>query len=399
MEIPNSAQFTDEKAIPDPATLIARARALAPVLRSRAAEAEQAAQCPDETIADIKAAGITRIVQPRRYGGYGMDWDVLCEVVMELGAGCGGQAWACTVVADHPCIAGMFSKQAQDDIWGDDPDVLISTSYAPRGTVKRVDGGYLANGRWMFSSAIVHTGWTIFGGFVDMGDGEKKHHFFLVPAKDRKIVDDWHVMGMAGSGSNSFDLEDVFIPEHRAIDHGLVQAGDPPGASVNDEPLHRMPIIGYTGTVLVSVPIGIARGMVNDFAKMLREKAGSPPAKPGIEDMQLRLAEADSEVECAKLLLLDSARRNMAKLRSGQRLTEEDGGRTARNSAYAAKLAKQAAMRLFEVTGGSGLSLDSHFQRAFRDVMGGTAHTTLNWARCASRYSSDIMGWPAPAPF
>lgn len=390
---------TSAQTIPAAADLIARARALAPVLRSRSAEAEKAGQCPAETIADLRTAGITRIVQPKRYGGYGMDWDVLCEVAMELGAGCGGQAWACTVLSDHPCIAGMFSGQAQDDVWGADPDVLISTSYGPRGTVKRVDGGYVLSGRWMFSSGVVHSSWSIIGGFVDGGGGKKLHHFFLVPAKDRKILDDWNVMGMAASGSNSFELEEVFVPEHRALDHRLVQAGDPPGASVNDEPLHRMPIIGYTGTVLVSVPIGIARGMVDDFAVMLREKAGSPPGKPGIEDMQLRLAEADAEVEAARLLLLESARVNMAKLRSGQRLSEEDGGRTARNSAYAAKLAKQAAMRLFEVSGGSALNLNSSFQRAFRDIMGGTAHTTLNWGRCASRYSSDIMGWPAPAPF
>ncbi|MCC2096180.1 MAG: hypothetical protein KDJ29_04780 [Hyphomicrobiales bacterium] len=386
-------------AIPEPAELIARARALAPLLRDRSQAAEKARQCPADTIADIKAAGITRIVQPRRYGGYGMDWDVLCEVAMELGAGCGGQAWACTVLSDHPCIAGMFSEQAQNDVWGADPDVLISTSYAPRGTVKRVDGGYILSGRWMFSSGVVHTGWSIIGGFVDSGDGRKLHHFFLVPAADRKILDDWNVMGMAASGSNSFELAEAFVPAHRALDHRLVQAGDPPGASVNDEPLHRMPIIGYTGTVLVSVPIGIARGMVDEFAGMLREKAGSPPARPGIEDMQLRLAEADAEVQSARLLLLDSARQNMAKLRNGERLSEEDGGRTARNSAYAAKLAKQAAMRLFEVSGGSALNLNSHFQRAFRDVIGGTAHTTLNWGRCASRYSSDVMGWPAPAPF
>jgi alkylation response protein AidB-like acyl-CoA dehydrogenase len=385
--------------IPTPEQIVSSARALAPVLRSRSQAAELARQCPEETIADIRAAGITRIVQPRRFGGYGMDWDVLCEVAMELGAGCGGQAWACTVLSDHPCIAGMFSEQAQGDVWGTDPDVLISTSYGPRGSVERVSGGYKLSGRWMFSSGVVHSRWSIIGGFVDGGNGKKLHHFFLVPAADRKILDDWNVMGMAASGSNSFELKDAFVPEHRALDHRLVQAGDSPGASVNDEPLHRMPIIGYTGTVLVSVPIGIARGMVDDFAVMLREKAGSPPGKPGIEDMQLRLAEADAEVESARLLLLESARVNMAKLRSGQRLTETDGGRTARNSAYAAKLARQAAMRLFEVTGGSALNLGNHFQRSFRDIMGGTAHTTLNWGRCASRFSSDIIGWPAPAPF
>ena len=103
------ARAARDVSIPEPRELVARARALAPVLRSRSAAAEKARQCPAETIADVRAAGINRVVQPRRYGGYGMDWDVLCEIAMELGAGCGGQAWAATVLSDHPCINRILS--------------------------------------------------------------------------------------------------------------------------------------------------------------------------------------------------------------------------------------------------------------------------------------------------
>ena len=392
-------EATKDSAIPDAATLVARARALAPALRERSAAAEKARQCPPETIADMRAAGISRIVQPRRYGGYGMDWDVLCEAAMELGAGCGAQGWTITVLADHPCLAGMFSQQAQDDIWGEDPDVLVSTSYNPRGAVRRAPGGFVLNGRWMYSSGVVYTGWSIAGGFVEMADGRKQHHFFLVPAEDRLIVDDWDAMGMAGTGSQSFDLKECFVPEHRALDASLVAAGDPPGAGVNDEPLHRMPIIGFTGTVLVSVCVGVAMGMVRDFEAMLKERYGAGPAKPGLEDLQMRAAEAGAEIACARLLVLDTARRNMAALRSGKRLDEGDAGLTARNSAYAARLAKQAATRLFEVTGGSGLSLAGHFQRSFRDVFGGAAHGTLNWGRSAARYGDHLLGRPPNLPF
>ncbi len=385
--------------IPSPAKMIARARALAPILRTRSQAAELARQCPPETIADMRKAGIHHIVQPRRYGGYGMDWEVLCEVAMELGQGCGAQGWTATVLSDHPCLAGMFSEQAQNDIWGEDSDVLVSTSYNPRGTVRRTDGGYVLTGRWMFASGVKYSGWTIVGGFVPRDNGTRQHHFFLVPAADRILIDDWDAMGMAGSGSMSFDLKDVFVPEHRALDASLVQAGNPPGAKVNAEPLHRMPIIGFTGTVLVSVNIGAAMGMVREFETMLRERTGSGPAKPGLEDMQSRLAEAGAETDCARLLILDTARRNTARLAAGEKLDEADASVTARNSAYAAKLAKQAASRLFEVSGGSGLNQANHLQRAFRDVYAGTAHGTLNWGRSAVRYGNNILGWPPNLPF
>ncbi|MGE3245825.1 MAG: acyl-CoA dehydrogenase family protein [Beijerinckiaceae bacterium] len=386
-------------AVPEPAELLARARALAPILRQRSAAAEKARQCPAETIADIKAAGIPRTVQPQRYGGYGMDWDVLCEIAMELGAGCGAQGWTATVLADHPCLAAMFPQQAQDEVWGEDSSTLVSTSYNPRGTVQKVHGGYILNGRWMYSSGVSYADWTIVGGFVDLPDGRRQHHFFLVPASDRTIVDDWDAMGMAGTGSMSVELKDAFVPGHRALDARLVASGQTPGAALHPEPLHRMPIIGFTGSVLVSVPVGVAMGMVRDFETMLRERFGSGPAKPGLEDMQGRAAEAGAEVEAARLLILETGRRNMAKLRAGHLLDESDAATTARNSAYAAKLAKQAATRLFEVTGGSGLGNANHFQRSFRDVYAGTAHGTLNWGRSANRYGAHILGWPPELPF
>jgi 3-hydroxy-9,10-secoandrosta-1,3,5(10)-triene-9,17-dione monooxygenase len=293
----------------------------------------------------------------------------------------------------------MFSKQAQDDIWGENPDTLVSTSYGPRGTVKKVEGGYELNGRWMFSSGVIHSGWTIVGGFVGAENDRRQQYFFLVPAKDRKILDDWDVMGMAASGSNSFLLENAFVPEHRALDGALVLANNPPGSKVNDEPLHRMPIFGFTGTVLVSTAVGVAMGMVKEFESILKKNAGPPPGKPGTEEMMVRLAEATSEVECARLLVLDSARRNMARLRAGKILDEGDAGLTSRNSAYVAKLVRQAATRLMEAAGGSGLTASGYMQRAFRDAIGGTAHTTLNWGRSNARYGYHLLGWPPGLPF
>ncbi len=265
--------------------------------------------------------------------------------------------------------------------------------------MRRAPGGYVLNGRWMFASGVTYSGWTIVGGFVPRDNGTRQHHFFLVPAADRTLIDDWDAMGMAGSGSMSFDLKDAFVPDHRVLDASLVQAGNPPGARVNEETLHRMPIIGFTGTVLVSVSIGAAMGMVRDFETLLRERAGRGPAKPGLEDLQSRLAEAGAETECARLLILDAARRNTARLRAGEKLDEADASLTARNSAYAAKLAKQAASRLFEVAGGSGLNQSNHLQCAFRDVYAGTAHGTLNWGRSAVRYGNNILGWPPNLPF
>ena len=119
--------------------LVRRAERLAPVLRSRAAAAEEARCCPAETIDDFVRDGLLRICQPARYGGSELGWDVLCEVSQALARGCGAQAWVQNIFSDHCQKVATFPIQAQDDIWGADPDARISADLAriPSATVAR----------------------------------------------------------------------------------------------------------------------------------------------------------------------------------------------------------------------------------------------------------------------
>jgi 3-hydroxy-9,10-secoandrosta-1,3,5(10)-triene-9,17-dione monooxygenase len=114
--------------IPTREEIVARAQALAPKLRARSAEAEKLRRMPDASIDDIVAAQLPRICQPSRYGGFDMPWDVLCNSSMELAHGCGSQAWVAGVYGEHACLAGHFPDEAQKDVWGKNPDALISSA-------------------------------------------------------------------------------------------------------------------------------------------------------------------------------------------------------------------------------------------------------------------------------
>src|SRR6516162_3352359 len=181
--------------------MLDRARGLIPRLAEREPAATAERRLPAETIADYRDAGILRILQPRRFGGR----------------------------------QGRFSLFSQIDVWGDDPEAVASSSLAPRGAAKRVAGGWRLSGRYSFSSGCDYAQWAILGAFLgEMGDPQCIA-YVLVPLAEVEIVDDWQVLGLAGTGSKSLLLHDVFIPEHRCVMVSDLFAGTPPGALVHPD--------------------------------------------------------------------------------------------------------------------------------------------------------------------
>ncbi|HVV92195.1 MAG TPA: acyl-CoA dehydrogenase family protein [Hyphomicrobiales bacterium] len=372
---------------PDRSELLRRARALVPALRARAEQGEALRRVPDETIADLIGSGVLRTCQPIRFGGSGLGWDAVCEIAMELGRGDGSQAWVANVYAEHAYILALFEDRAQREVWDDAPRALLAASIVPQGNDARpVEGGYRLSGRWGFTSGVHHADWIILAEMAKDAAGAR-HCYFLVPAADYRILDDWHTIGMVGTGSSSVALENVFIPAHRVIANDDVTAGTTPGARFADDPLLRMPILGFAQLALAAVPIGVVAGMLDDFRPVLRKAASGA----GAELLQERYSASAAELHAARLLLLDAARGNMETLARGEALVEADAARSLRDAAYAVTLAKRAATRLFEATGGRGIYLASPMQRAFRDVQASGGHGSLNWERSALRYARSAM--------
>ncbi len=379
--------------IPTPEEIVSRARDLAPVLRGRSAAADELRRVPDETVADLVAAGLTRIVQPSRHGGFEMGWDVLCESSMALAHGCGSQAWVANILAEHKFLIGLFPDRAQHDVWDGNPDAVASSSFIPRGNrVEVVEGGYALSGRWPFQSGVHHTGWSVVGELAPVAGGEPEHLYFLVPAEDRTIIDDWHTIGMIGTGSCTVELEGAFVPAHRTLPNRLVAAGKTPGAEVNTAPLYRMPMIGFSQLALASVVVGVADAMTDDFTDFVEERVKLGRMRPGAEALPARLALSAAEARAARLLVLDAARANMAKLAGGARLDQDDQAVSRRDGAFAVKLARSAAARLYEATGGHGVYVGGHLQRSYRDILAAGAHAGLSWDSAAHGYGKSRLG-------
>src|SRR5438094_3799363 len=235
--------FEDDSALPeDERAVLERARALIPHLAERAPTAAAARQLPADTVAEYHAAGILRILQPRRFGGLQGRFSLFSRIAEELTYGCASSAWVYAVLAEHQWIIAQYPEQAQIDVWGDDPLAVASSSLAPRAPAQRVPGGWRLTGRYTFSSGCDYAQWAILGAFLGEAGDPRHIAYLLVPLSEVEIVDDWQVLGLAGTGSKSLLLRDVFVPEHRCVMVSDLFAGTPPGAQVHPEyPVLRAP--------------------------------------------------------------------------------------------------------------------------------------------------------------
>src|SRR6266851_4159695 len=235
--------FVDDSNLPDEErAMLDRARALVPLLAERAPAAAAARRLPAETVAEYHAAGILRILQPRRFGGMQGRFSLFSRIVEELTYGCASSAWVYAVLAEHQWIIAQYPEAAQIDVWGEDPEAVASSSLAPREAAKRVAGGWRLSGRYSFSSGCDYAQWAILGVFLGEAGDARHIAYLLVPLAQCEIVDDWQVLGLLGTGSKSLAVDDVFIPEHRVVMVADLFAGTPPGALVHpDYPVLRAP--------------------------------------------------------------------------------------------------------------------------------------------------------------
>jgi 3-hydroxy-9,10-secoandrosta-1,3,5(10)-triene-9,17-dione monooxygenase len=264
-------------AAPGKAEMVARARALTPKLAERAETCERARQVPAESVADFFAAELHRMLQPKRYGGFELGWDALSQCAVEFAKGCASTAWVFTVYGDHAQLLGCSAPALQDEIWGEDPRTLIATSFQPLGKVARVADGCELSGRWSFSSGIDHASWLIAGAMLD-----GVQTLFAFPKSQARVVDDWDVAGLSGTGSKSFVVERTFIPSHRVISHAAALDGRGPGTTINTAPVYRFPRRA-AGTALGAVAVGAAIGMLDAFCDLARDRTRrgrrSPPIR------------------------------------------------------------------------------------------------------------------------
>jgi 3-hydroxy-9,10-secoandrosta-1,3,5(10)-triene-9,17-dione monooxygenase len=362
--------------------LVAVARGMIPTLRERARRADELRRVPEETIQDFQEAGFLRLLQPGRWGGLEADPQTFFDVQIAVASACASSAWVLGVLGVHAWQLALFPLAAQEEVWGEDPRTLISSSYAPTGKVERMAGGYRLRGRWSFSSGCDHCRWVFLGGLVppEKEGAPPEMRTFLVPRSDYRIDDNWFVAGLKGTGSKDIVLDEAFVPEHRT--HRLIDGfrRSSPGNEVNPAPLYRLPFGQVFVRSVSTSAIGILEGALEAYRAVAKKRVAAGDGAKVAEDptAQVVAAEAAATLDQVKLVLFRNFDEMMALVRAGQDLPLARRIAFRYDSSQAVARCLAAVDALFTASGGRAIFLDNPLQRAFQDIHAARAHYANN---------------------
>ncbi|MFP6712631.1 MAG: acyl-CoA dehydrogenase family protein [Rhodospirillales bacterium] len=368
------------------------ARALIPSLRSRTAKCEEERRIPQENLDEMFEAGVFNALKPKRYGGYEMGWDTFCDITLKIAEGCGSTGWIYGVCGGHPLMVTNFAFDVQDEVWGANPNALVSSAKMISGAFKKVDGGYLGNGIMAVSSGSQHADWFFAGGSTL--EGSDKPLSTIIPLDDVTILDTWKVMGLAGTGSHDLEMKEVFVPDH----HAFIGGERPPGAGLYEGGVYKVGHRALGPYTLASVVVGMAAGALNIFVENIKERTSRHGAKiADFQSLQLRVAESAAELDTAKLLIRTNTREAMTYIGKGEHVPDDPRMSLTMAASYASLLACKSIERIFYAGGAGGLSLEQEIQRIFRNVQAGRAQFGLNWDVQGTNYGRWALGVDGPA--
>jgi resorcinol 4-hydroxylase (FADH2) len=382
---------------PDVDTLLSRSRAIAERASARAPQTETDRRVGADMIEHMRQADLFRVMQPQAYGGFEYGFDVFAQMVAAIASGCGSTGWVYGLLASHQWLMACFSGEAQDEVWHD-RDALAAGTYAPVGQAVAVDGGYRLSGVGSFCSGCDNAQWQLLGGMIPQADGAAKPGFFLLRTADCTIDDNWHTMGLAGTGSKNIVARDAFVPLHRTLAFAELAGGTAPGMRTNPNPLYRQSFLAVLPVTIVAPVLGMAEGALADFLAMTGVRTTRGAVTGGnrrmaeLTTVQMRAAEASACIDAARLLMLRDLAEAFETASRGEPIGVDMRLRNRRDQAFCVKLLVQAIDALFLAAGGQELFLDKPLQRNWRDAHAAASHISLNWDSTGSMYGQYLVG-------
>jgi alkylation response protein AidB-like acyl-CoA dehydrogenase len=374
---------------------VERARALKPKLVERIQQGQELRRQPSDNVADILEAGLYGVMKPKRYGGSELGTETMIDVTIELASADASTGWVYMLWAAHMWMQALWPVKAMDEMW-ENPNTLASSVVSTVGDVEPVEGGYHWTGKGFFSSGVDHCNWLTAAVPVKRDGEVAERRWLLIPRDDFEIIDDWHTVGLRGTGSKTIVLNDVFIPEYRTLAAKDAEDGVAPGREVNTHPMYGA-ISGANFTGAMSAPaVGVAHGIVEAFTARMEGKynnpdqTNSPYLAEGVATTMARLSFAAAQVDALhSLLTIDAQRFGRVPAKD---VSVADRTKCRRDHTYTAQMSRRTANLLYEESGGSGLSESSPIQLKWRDANAAAAHHGLTWDWQGDAWSKAAIG-------
>lgn len=381
--------------------MIASLKALTPLLKENAEQAERDRKPVDAVMQAIEETGAYRWFVPKKYGGYEFSLSGFIEVGMALGEGCASHAWVTTFCMEHNWLLSLYDQPAQDDIFGKQPYIIAPGSLAPKGEAEPVEGGYRISGRWQWGTGVMHADWVMVGVLTPVPGSERPMlGMYVLPVEEVDIVDTWHIEGMVGTGSNDIEINDVFVPEHRVVDLAVVRDGTSPGSRLHDAPIYKMPMLPVLGLTATAPLVGAARNAVKLYQERMcgRTVYGTKDKQSERALGQSRLAHALVEMSSIENQLRHVTREVEDWGIRGEPCPELDRARLRVDLGHLVRRTRDVVRDVVEACGASAHFLDNPLQRALRDLNTASCHTVFDLDMSTENYGRLLVGLPANAP-
>ena len=365
-----------------PNEVLDRIEARAEELRAQGPVNEKLGRLSDDSAALLRDAGGIRMLQPKSHGGLELHPREFAETVMRIASLDGSTGWVAGVVGVHPWELAFADPKVQDEVWGENPDTWMASPYAPMGIAKPVEGGYVFNGRWQFSSGTDHCKWIFLGGFVGDENGNMamppRSLHLILPRSDYEIVEDsWDVVGLRGTGSKDIIVKDAFVPTYRTLEYTKVVDGTLQRASGRGDtnPGYLLPFSVAFPLGITSAVVGIAEGALAHHLDYQRSRVQITGTKIKDDPYVLyAIGEAAAEISASRTALLDNVCRVYDMVAAGKPVTLEDRAVGRRIQVQAARRAVAAVDEIVARSGGNAMRMDNPLQRFWRDAHMGLAH-------------------------
>jgi alkylation response protein AidB-like acyl-CoA dehydrogenase len=378
-----------------PDELIRRAVDLQPLLAKNAARTEADRRVPEENIDAIREAGLFKLMIPKRLGGYETTIKTKMEVSAALAEACGSTAWVTGLTNVCAWLVGTLPDQAQQDVFGADPDARVAGVLAPSPDIEKVDGGYVVSGRWAWSSGSLHATWAL-GGVVQLGpDGVPIDvGSVIMPMSELSIEDTWFVAGMKGTGSNTVVAEKVFVPEHR---YASVPAGIAGHYRTEhtDEALYHSALIPVLALILVGPLLGLGRAALKLAIEKAPKRAVSYTrlaTQAESTAFQLKLAEAAMTLDDAILHAHRAADDIDEWAARGENMDYLTRARVRGDTGWTSTKVRDAITMILDAHGASGFADASPMQRIWRDANTAGRHAVVNSLVNQEVYGKALLG-------
>ena len=379
--------------------LVERARAMAPVLRERAREAEEARRIPDVTLQDAIDAGLLQALVPKRYGGYEIDFHYSSQITRELAHGCISSAWIISFFNQHNWQLGLFPQAIQERLWGPKPYVLAPAHIIPSGTAQAVDGGYRVNGKWGWGSGINHADW-FWAAAVVRGEGPAADaRYFAIPVEQTSTEGDWDVAGLGGTGSVTVVVDDIFVADDMQISIAEMLNGSAPGIASHDGILWRIPMVQVLMyNSLVAMAVGAAEAAHEIFIEGMKKKQIKYGGGAAIENSAVHMRAGKTKFDLAMIRNLFDA--NLAKIweRAGSDdpMSEFEKLEIQGQGSYIVHASRWLVDEICESAGSSVNFLSHPLQRIRRDINVLATHGIANLDRTTEVYGKVLLGHDIP---